>query len=325
MVGSYFVDCMHDSVRILNRMNPETLMKSVKNETEKSGMREAHVRDGVCMVKFLYWLKKNVGLKDISESEAADYLDDLRRETDGFLMHSFETISAYGKNAAMVHYHAIKGEDSVLDSTGLYLCDSGAHYVDGTTDVTRTISLGEISEEERFHFTIALKSLIALSDASFLYRTSCSQIDMFARGPLWQYGLDCPHTTGHGVGCVLDVHESPNIFAWQLKNPDPVISDGMVTSNEPGIYAEGSHGIRHENLLLAVKDADLKDGKQFMHFETLTLVPFDIEALDLSYLTKREIMWLDAYHEKVYETLSPFLSEEVRAWLKTACRPLGEK
>jgi len=317
--------CLAPDCPIVEAMNPTSMMKAVKNPVEVENLRKCHIKDGVAVTKFIYWLKNKAPKGGFTETEAADYLEDLRKAQDGYLCPSFDTISAYGPNAAMCHYHAEKGSDSVVGDKGFYPVDSGGQYYEGTTDITRTVAMGPLTDEEKLHFTAVLMGMLRLADAKFLYGCRGINLDYLARGPLWQRGLDFNHGTGHGVGFLSTVHERPNGFRWKIvpeRQDSAVFEEGMCTSDEPGIYIEGSHGVRCENLLMCQK-AEKNLYGQFMRFETLTFVPFDTEAIDLSVMEPSDVRLLNAYHEAVYEKISPFLSEEERAWLKDATKPIG--
>lgn len=323
MLDSSRVNCaiyakLPEKVSVINRVNPETQLKAVKNPVEQENIVKAHVKDGVAMVRFLYWLKQNIGRMPMTEMSAAAYLDKLRSEQEGFLDLSFDTISAYGSNAAMCHYSATEETDTELKPEGFLLVDSGGQYMEGTTDITRTIVLGPISEKQKFHYTLVLKGMIDLASARFACGCTGANLDILARGPLWQYGLDYNHGTGHGVGYLLNVHEGPQRIHWNPRGSHVIMEPGMLTSDEPGMYLEGEYGIRTENLLLCREAVD-NDYGRFLEFETVTLAPVDKEAIDLSLMTPGEIEWLNQYHEKVYTTLSPYLEPEEAAWLKEAC------
>ena len=306
---------------IVDCMNPTAPAKAVKNPVEIENMKKAHIKDGVAMAKFIFWLKKNIGKQTITELDAEHYLDQLRTEQEGNLGLSFHTISAYGANAAMCHYSATPESNAVLEPKGLYLVDSGGQYYEGTTDVTRTISLGETTQAEREHFTLSVISMLRLAAVKFLYGCRGLTLDYVAREPLWSRGLNFDHGTGHGVGYLLNVHERPNGIRWRMvpeRQDNCVLEEGMVTSDEPGVYIEGSHGVRTENLIVC-KKAEKNEYGQFMEFEVVTLVPFEREAILPELLGQEELKWLNAYHKHVYETIAPLLdSEEEREWLREA-------
>ena len=309
---------------IINIQNPTALMKAIKNPVEIENIRKAHIKDGVAMTKFIYWLKKNIGKIPMDEISVADYLNSLRRGQEGNLGLSFPTISAYGANAAMCHYSATEESNAKLEARGFYLVDSGGQYYEGTTDITRTIALGELTDEEREHFTLTLISMLRLGNVRFLYGCRGLNLDYVAREPFWSRGLNFDHGTGHGVGYLLNVHERPNGIRWKMvpeRQDNCVLEAGMVTSDEPGIYIEGSHGIRTENLMVCVKDEKNEYG-QFMKFEFLTYVRIDLDAIDKSLLRPEDIEHLNQYHKAVYEKISPYLEEEEREWLKEATRAI---
>lgn len=299
--------------------NPIELMNACKNEVEIEQTKHAHLKDAIAMTQFMYWLKTNVGKIPMSEMSAAQKLHDLRASQADFIEDSFATIAAYKEHGAIVHYQSSPETDVPLQPEGLFMVDSGGHYYQGTTDITRTFVLGEITEYERKCFTWALQCHIRLEQATWLYGCTGEQLDMIARQPLWKHSLDFKHGTGHGVGHVLSVHEGPNVIRWQQAYTP--FEAGMITSDEPGIYIEGQFGIRHENEVLAV-NLDKNAYGQFMGFEPLTWVPFDVDGLDVDEMEPAEVAWLNAYHAKVYEKVSPYLNEQQRQWLAHACRPL---
>ncbi len=310
--------------RIVNRMNVTSLEKAVKNPVEIENERKAHQKDGVAMTKFIYWLKHKIGTMKIDELSASDYLEKLRGEQEGFLGLSFATISAYGAHAAMCHYSATPESNIPLEPRGLYLVDSGGQYYEGTTDITRTIALGPLTEEEREHFTLVLMSMLRLGAVRFLHGCRGLSIDYAAREVLWSRGLNFDHGTGHGVGYLLNVHERPNGIRFKMvpeRQDNGILEAGMITSDEPGLYIEGRHGIRTENLLLCVEDRKNEYG-QFLRFEYLTYVPIDLDAIDKSLMTERDLQLLNEYHSQVYARISPYLTEEEALWLKEATRPL---
>lgn len=305
-------------------VDPIVLMKAQKNATEIENTKWAHIKDGVACTKFMYWLKKNVKSQEITECSAQDQLQQYRKEQENYLEDSFNTICAYKEHAAMMHYSSTPETDVTLKPEGMLLVDSGGQYLEGTTDITRTFVLGEISEEEKHWFTLAMRSHIRLAKAHFLYGCRGLNLDILARGPLWDEDMDYQCGTGHGVGHLSNVHEAPNGFRWRIvpeRNDSCVLEEGMIQSDEPGVYKEGEFGIRHENELLVVKGTKNFYG-QFMHFEPLTFVPFDLDGIDRSKMTQDEIEWLNAYHAQVYDTLHPYLNDEEKDWLKNATRAL---
>lgn len=311
-------------VKVVQESNPTEWMKAVKNETELSNIRNAHVKDGVAFTKFMYWLKTNIGKEKITEISASDYLEERRKEQELFVDLSFDTISAYGANAAMMHYTATPETDAELKPEGFLLVDSGGHYLDGSTDITRTMALGRLTEEEKFHFTTVCRSNLNLAAAKFLYGCRGLNLDILSRGPLWNLGLDYKCGTGHGIGYLLNVHEGPNGFRWKIvpeRDDSCVLEEGMVTTDEPGVYLEGKYGIRTENELIC-KKAEKNEYGQFMEFETVTYAPIDLDAILPEEMTASERKLLNDYHEMVYEKIAPFLTEEEREWLKVYTRAI---
>lgn len=313
-----------EDVTVIDRPNPTTLMKAVKNQTEMENLRKAHLWDGIAVTHFMYWLKKNVGKIPMTEVSASVYLESLRETYDHFVEPSFGTICAYGANGAIAHYSAKEDACEEIRPEGMLLVDSGGHYLEGSTDITRTFILGSISKEMKEHFTLVLRALLNLKNARFLHGCRGVNLDIMARQVLWEKGLDYKHGTGHGVGYLLSVHEGPNSFRWKLL-PDyqdnAVLEEGMVTTDEPGIYIEGSHGIRLENELLCRKDEANEYG-QFMHFEDLTCVPFDLDGVEVSLLTDADRRNLNAYHKEVFEKLEPYFEGEELDWLREATREI---
>mgnify|MGYP003079565994 FL=1 len=311
---------------IVNVMNPASSLKALKTPVEMENIRKAHVKDGVAVTRFVYWLKKNIGKIPMDEVSVAEKLESFRKEQEGYIEPSFGTISAYGPNAAMCHYQATKEDFSVLQPKGMYLVDSGGQYYEGTTDVTRTIAIGHVTDEMKVHFTLVMMGMLRLMHAKFLYGCRGLNVDYLARGPLWERGLDFNHGTGHGVGFLSAVHERPNGIRWRIvpeRQDSCVLEEGMLTSDEPGLYIEGSHGIRTENLSLCRK-AEKNEYGQFMCFENMTFAPIDLDAVDISVMEPSDVRNLNEYHKAVYEKLSPFMTAEENEWLKEATRPIGE-
>ena len=309
-----------DGVALEEGTSPVGLRKAVKNAREIAGMREAHLQDGVAMERYLYWLEKSVAAgREITEWDASVKLGQLRGDQKDYLGDSFETISAYGPGAALPHYITPHNYAPVIRDEGLYLCDSGGQYTCGTTDITRTVPMGRLSALEREDYTLVLKGHIALATAVFPEGTPGCRLDVLARAPLWRSKRNFGHGTGHGVGWFLGVHEGPHDIRQNL-NPVP-FEPGMIVSDEPGIYREGQHGVRHENLLLCV-EAGVSEFGRWLAFEPLTLCHFETEALDLSLLDRDEIDWLNAYHERVWQALSPHLPGEIADWLRDKTRPV---
>lgn len=322
-VNSRLVSNLPDGVTILDEPNLTLLPKAIKNETEMENERTAHIKDGVAVTKFIHWLKKNVAEGGITELNAAEKLYQFRSEQEYFLGDSFDPIIAYGKHAAIVHYSATEETDIPLEARGMVLADTGGHYLEGTTDITRTIVLGPVTDKEKKYFTAVLRGNLNLAAAKFKYGCTGLNFDYLARGPLWELGEDYNHGTGHGVGYLLNVHEGPNSFRWKNLpgNPAPVMEEGMLTSDEPGYYLENEFGIRHENLVLCRKAEKTSFG-QFMCFETLTMVPFDLDGVVPEDMTECERKLLNDYHQRVYRTISPYLDEEEKEWLKQATREI---
>lgn len=291
-------------------------LKTIKNEVEIKNLEETYVKDGAILFKFICWLKENAKNK-IGEYEAAMKLDSMRAEDPLYISNSFDTISAYGKNAAMMHYHAREDNQSIIEPKGFYLVDSGGQYYSGTTDITRTIAMGELTEEEIRDYTLTLKSHIDLMDAVFLKGTYDLALDGIARYALWQERMDYKCGTGHGIGFVLSVHEGPQ----RISPRDPAVrmEEGMIVSNEPGVYKEDKHGIRLENIMRVVFDSKTEDSI-FNRFNTISFCPLEIEAIDVKLLTDRQREVLNSYHKEVFEKLSPHLDGDILNYLKEATR-----
>lgn len=304
--------------KIIEDKNPTELMKAIKNDIQIDHLKACHINDGIAMTKFMYWLKKNVGKIPMTERMISDHLEEERKKLPDYMGPSFETICAYKDHAAMMHYQSTEESDVDVKAEGMLLIDSGGQYYGGTTDVTRTFILGPISEEERKYFTLVLKSMLTLANAKFLFGCRGSNLDILAREPLWEDGVDYRCGTGHGVGYFLGVHEGPNAFRWRSnpENLDAVLQPGMVITDEPGVYVPGKYGIRTENMLICKKWQQNEYGA-FFHFEPLTLVPIDLDGVDLSLFNEKEKQLLTDYQQFVYDTLSPHLNEEESAWLHT--------
>lgn len=301
-------------IKVVEAMDVTTRFKAIKNAIQIENIRRVMVRDGVAMVKFINWMKKTIKLHEFTEIEASDKLEEIRRAGDNFYDLSFGSISAYKANASMPHYTATKENQATIKKESLYLIDSGAQYLDGTTDITRTLAMGPLTKEEKTDFTLVLRGMIDLAMQKFLYGTTGSNIDIIARIPLWNAGMDFKHGTGHGVGFFLNVHEGPHRISMA---PNTIkLEKGMVVSDEPGVYKAGKHGIRIENLVVVQESEKTQYGGQFMEFETLTVCPIDLEAIDVSLLTLVEKNWLNNYHKTVFEKLSPFLKGEELQYLK---------
>ncbi len=311
-----------ENVKKVEKRNPEILMKAVKNETEIKNIRQAELKDSVAHVRFMKWLKENVGKEKITEISASDKLDEFRAKMGNFLRPSFGPISSYGEHGAIVHYSAKPETDVELKPGALYLTDTGAGFYEGSTDVTRTYALGEVPQIMKDHFTLVAISNLSLANVKFKEGACGQNLDYEARRPFWERNLDFNHGTGHGVGYLLNIHEGPAGFNWRIREGayEP-LQEGMVITDEPGIYIEGSHGIRLENEVLVRKGVKNAYG-QFMYLETLTLIPFDLDAINPDLMSEREKGWLNEYHRKVYETLCPMLNEEEQEWLKKYTRAI---
>lgn len=312
---------LSDKQTIVKGSNPTEKMKACKNETELANMRRVYLEDSAAVCKFIYWVKKNIGKIEITEITAAEKMDSLRREIKDFIDLSFPTISAYGANAAMMHYDPTPENHAVLKPEGMLLVDSGGQYMGGTTDVTRTIVVGPISDEIKKHYTLAAAGMLALTNAKWIYGCTGRNLDILARKPLWNIGIDYQCGTGHGIGYILNVHEGPQGIRWRFTEgmTEAVLEEGMVVSNEPGVYIADSHGIRIENIMVARGGEKNMYGK-FMYFETLTYAPIDLEAIDTSLLSLEEKAYLNEYHASVFEKISPFLDAEEKEWLKEATK-----
>jgi len=309
------------SCDIVDGMNPSQAFKAVKNEIEIKNTKQAHIKDGVAMTKFMYWLKNNYGKVPMDEISVSDKVLNFRQQQDLFVETSFTTICGWNENAALMHYHATEEDHAVIEGNGLLLIDSGGQYLDGTTDITRTYALGSISDIQKKHYTMVLQGMLALQNASFLYGCSGLNLDILARQPMWSEDLDYQCGTGHGVGHFLNVHEGPHGIRHKARfqGEEFAIEAGMVVTDEPGIYLEGQYGIRIENELLCVERTENEYG-QFLSFEPLTFVPIDLDAINVDLLTYKEKTWLNDYHQAVYDKISPFLTDEEKAWLKDYTR-----
>lgn len=310
---------------IINHDNPTAMLKAVKNETEIKWMREYFLRDSVAMTKYIYWLKNKAssmenGTDTLDELEAAKKCDEIRTSVEGCVGLSFPTIAAYGPNAAMMHYEATEDNYSVCSNSGMLLTDCGGQYPGATTDVTRTIALGTVTEEEKHDFTLVLKGFLALMNAKWIDGCTGRNLDILARGPLWAEGKDYKCGTGHGVGCYLNVHEGPQNIRWKYLegSKEAVLKPGMTITDEPGVYIENKYGIRTENTLLVEDNGITPDG-HFLGFENLTWVPIDTDLIDSNILSPMELKWLKCYQRQVYEKIESYLNEDEAKWLKDIC------
>lgn len=289
----------------------------IKNETQIENLRRANIKEGLAVTRFMRWIKENAGKAGVSELSAKARLD--AAVCENAIINSFSTICAYGEHAAIVHYEPDEESDCAIEARGLLLVDSGGQYYEGTTDETRTYAPGDLTEDERRHYTLVLKGMLSLMAARFPHGTSGEQLDVYARAALWKEGLDYRHGTGHGIGYLLGVHEDP--VRIRARTGGFVFEPGMVVSDEPGMYVEGSHGVRLENMLLCRREESGEYG-DFYGFETLTLIPLDLDAVDASLLNSEEKQTLNAYHKKVYDILSPLMDEDEREWLEQATRAI---
>ena len=309
-----------NAVSIVNKRNPEILMKALKNPVEVENIKKAEIKDSVAHVRFMKWLKENLGKIRITEMSASEKLDEFRAEMGNFIRDSFEPISSYGPHSAIVHYSSSPETDVELKAGSLYLSDTGAGFYEGSTDITRTYALGEVPQKMKDDFTIVAISNLQLASAKFLQGSSGLTLDILARKPFWDRGLNYNHGTGHGVGYLLNIHEGPAGFRYKYRAGETEeIQEGMVITDEPGLYIEGSHGIRLENELLARKGVQNEYG-QFLYFETITLIPFDLDAISLDMLNEENRKLLNDYHKRVYEEIAPHLNEEEKAFLKKYTR-----
>ena len=312
---------LKDNTVLKEEENPSVLMKACKNETEAENLRKANIIDGVAMVRFLHWLDTNIGRLKITEISAADKLEKFRSLGEGFVGISFETIAGYNAHGAIIHYEATPETDVELKPEGFLLVDSGGQYLRGTTDITRTITLGSLSDIMRHHYTTVLRAHIDLAMAHFPEGVTGSTLDMLARTPFWAEDLDYEHGTGHGIGFYLNVHEPPVSIFWstQRKSCTTPLREGMLLSDEPGIYIEDQYGIRIENDVMVVKGNKNVFG-QFLQFEPMTLCPYDLRPVIWEELNDAQIRFIDEYHAKVKEKLMPYLDDETAAWLEAATK-----
>ncbi|CAB1246440.1 aminopeptidase P family protein [Clostridium sp. MT-14] len=302
--------------------NPTVLFKSIKNSVELANIEKAHVKDGVAITKFMHWLKTNIGKIKITEISASQKLEEFRKMQDNYLWQSFEPICAFKEHAAMMHYTSTSETDVELTKGYFFLTDTGGNYLEGSTDITRTFVLGEVNKELKHHFTVVARSMMNLARARFLYGCKGYNLDVLAREPIWSLDIDYKCGTGHGVGYLLNIHEAPSGFRWYVvpsKHETHVLEEGMVITDEPGIYIDGSYGIRLENELIVRKGIQNEFG-QFMYFDPVTYAPIDLDAIDPEDLSRDEKVYLNSYHKLVYQKLAPYLTEEEQSWLKLYTR-----
>lgn len=323
-VSTLLVDTLPQSAKVVDEPNPTERLKAVKNPVELANTLQAHIRDGVAVTKFLCWLKTHVASGEITELSAEEKLESFRREQEYYLEPSFRTISAYGANAAMMHYAASEESNARLKPEGFLLVDSGGHYLEGTTDITRTVALGELTQEMKENFTAVCRANLNLAAAKFIEGCRGFQLDILAREPLWERGLDYRCGTGHGVGHILNVHEGPNAFRYHCRKETfdrEILYPGMITTDEPGVYVENGYGIRTENELVC-RICEENEYGRFLEFQTITFVPVDLDAILPEEMSAVERERLNDYHRMVYETVSSYLTKPERNWLKEYTRAI---
>lgn len=309
-------------VKKVEKMNPTVVFKAMKNPVEVENMKIAQIKDSVAHVRFMYWLKHNYNKETITEMSAAAKLDEFRKEMGNFISPSFEPISSFGEHAAIIHYTSTPETDVKLEEGGFYLSDTGAGFIEGSTDITRTYALGEVSPIMKDHFTATIQSNLGLAHAKFLHGANGVNLDILTRAPYWNLDLNYNHGTGHGVGYLMNIHEAPTGIRWQYRPSDSYpFEDGMIITDEPGIYIEGSHGVRLENEILVRKGVKNEYG-QFMYFEIITFIPFDLDAVNVDMLLPHEKQWLNDYHKDVYDKVSPYLEGDEKEWLKEYTRAI---
>ena len=310
--------------KIVEAANPTILMKAMKNDVELVNIKEAHIKDGIAITKFMYWIKTRYDKEDITELSSADKLTSLRAAQEGYIRDSFEPLCAFADHAAMMHYSPSKETDVVLKEGAMFLNDTGGGYYEGSTDITRTFILGSIDQDMKKYFTAVVRAMMNLSRANFLYGCHGYNLDVLVRQPIWDLNIDFQCGSGHGVGYLGNVHEPPTGFRWYVvpsKNEHHQLEEGMVITDEPGIYEDGKFGIRIENEFI-VRKGELNKYGQFMHFETITFAPIDLDGIDPEEMTKSEREWLNNYHKDVYEKIGPHLTDEEREWLKEYTRAI---
>ncbi|MDO5591033.1 MAG: aminopeptidase P family N-terminal domain-containing protein [Lachnospiraceae bacterium] len=310
--------------KIVEAANPTILMKAMKNDVELENIKEAHIKDGIAITKFMYWIKTRYDKEEITELSSSDKLTSLRKEQGGYIRDSFEPLCAFADHAAMMHYSPSKETDVVLKEGAMFLNDTGGGYYEGSTDITRTFILGSVDQEMKKYFTAVVRAMMNLSRANFLYGCHGYNLDVLVRQPIWDLNIDFQCGSGHGVGYLGNVHEPPTGFRWYVvpsKNEHHQLEEGMVITDEPGIYEDGKFGIRIENEFIVRKGEKNKYG-QFMHFETITFAPIDLDGIDPDEMTKSEREWLNNYHKDVYEKIGPHLTDEEREWLKEYTRAI---
>lgn len=313
---------INEDVVVVEKMNPTVLFKAMKNKVEIENIKKAQIKDSIAHVKFMYWLKNSAVKEGATEMSASDKLESLRKEQPNYKWQSFDPISSYGSHSAMCHYSSSQETDVRIEEGSFYLSDTGAGFMEGSTDITRTFAMGEVTQDMKRHFTLVLRANLGLARAKYLYGCTGVSLDILCRQPLWDEGINYNHGTGHGVGYLGNIHEPPTSIRWQFRpNEINPLEEGMVITNEPGIYIEGQYGIRLENEFL-VQKAESNEYGQFMYNETITFVPFDLDAVLQDMLTERDRKELNEYHTKVYEIVSPHLTEDERVWLKAYTRAI---
>lgn len=311
-VNCFIVKSINKNIEIINGENPTVSLKAIKNEIEIKNTINAHIKDGIAVTKLMYWLKNQKDYSKMKEMDIVKKVEEFRQEQEGYLGNNFSTISAFGKNSPMMHYLPSLDSNATLEEGNFLLLDSGGHYFEGSTDITRTFAIGNVSSKMKKHYTYVLKSLIDLSKLKFPKGTTCGNLDTVARSVIWNLGLDYRCATGHGVGYLGSVHEGPNILRGKS---GVILEPNMITTVEPGIYLDGEYGIRLENEILSEKTFKNEYG-QYLEFRTITFAPFDRDAIEVEYLDKFEIEWLNKYNEVIFETLKTFLDEKELNWLK---------
>ncbi len=322
-ISAMAANILSEKCEIVYGTNPTNMLKATKNPVEIENIKKYYLLDSVAHTKFIYWIKNHPDKKSLTELTAGAKLDAFRGEVPGFIEYSFPTISAYQANAAMMHYEATEESHARLSDEGFYLVDSGGQYMGATTDVTRTISLGVLTDAQRKHYTLTACGMLDLADAQWLYGCTGRNLDILARIRLWREGIDYKCGTGHGIGYILNVHEGPQNIRWKYTDnmPEAVLEPGMIVSDEPGVYLEGQYGIRIENILLTQNGVNNSDG-QFMNFVNLTFVPLDRDALDTAYMNEDDLARINRYQQSVFDAVSPYLTEAERIWLKEECSVL---
>ena len=320
-VSYWIVDILKKDCDLFFKESPVTRLKALKNKTEITDAKAAHIRDGVAMVKFLHWLERTVPQGGVTEISSSQKLEEFRQELDLYQGPSFETIAGYQEHGAIVHYASTPQTDVELKPRGIFLIDSGGQFLDGTTDITRTIAMGKPTAEQKDRFTRILKGHISLAMTRFPRGTAGNQLDTIARKPLWDINQNYGHGTGHGIGAYLNVHEGPQAISYYRGLGVP-LEPGMIISNEPGFYKTGEYGMRVENLIVVVEDKNGKTTNDFYSFETISFCPIDLNLIDKNLLSARELGWLNSYHKKVKELLSPYLNKDEKEWLTKATRQI---